>query len=318
VFLLPIKRVRRAAWLCYGVAVVALLLLPVFGAVLNGARRWYVLFGFGLQPSEFAKIAMILALASWLRFRESDRLWDGVLAPLALTALPVTLVFMQPDLGSSLVFWPTALAMCFVAGARLRHLVGVVGTGLAAVVLAWFTLLHDYQRERVTVWLEHFGWDPESPAVREMLLGEGYQPWQALIAIGSGGWTGFGYMQGPQNRFEFLPYRSGDYIFAVVAEESGLLGAAAVMLLELLLVAAMLRIAHRTRERFGRLVAVGVASWIGIQSLFHVAVVSWLAPATGLPMPFISHGGSSTLAVWIGVALVVSVGARPQPVLEDR
>ncbi|MBK8978242.1 MAG: rod shape-determining protein RodA [Planctomycetes bacterium] len=319
IVLVPFSRVRRLAWPIYFAVVAALALLPVFGAVLNGARRWYVIFGFGLQPSEFAKCAVVLAVAAWLRFRDASRLADGIVLPLAITTLPVLLVFLQPDLGSSLVFWPTTLGMCYAAGARVRHIAVVVALGLALLVLGWFTVLHDYQKTRVLVWLQHFGWDRAAvdtdPGVREVLLGDGFQPWQSLIAIGSGGWTGFGYMQGPQNRFEFLPYRSGDYVFAVVCEETGLLGALGVIGLELALVTALLGIAIRTRERFGRLCAVGIATWIGTQALIHVAVCSWLLPSTGLPMPFISHGGSATLAVWTGIALVVSVGARNEPVL---
>ncbi len=319
VFVVPFVRIRRAAWSLYALSVLSLALLPWFGSVLNGARRWFIVFGFGLQPSEFAKCAVVLAVASWLRFRDADRFAVGVAVPLGIAALPVALIVLQPDLGSSLVFWPMVFAMCFAAGARARQLLAVAAAGAGALVLAWWTVLHDYQKTRVAVWLQHFTWDRAAvdgdPAVQSVLQGHGYQPWQSLIAIGSGGWTGFGYMRGPQNRYDFLPYRSGDYVFAVIAEEIGFVGAAGVVVLEMGLVLAILAVAARTRERFGRLVAVGVAAWIGTQSLFHVAVCAWLVPATGLPMPLVSHGGSSTLSVCLGLALVLSLGARRETVL---
>jgi rod shape determining protein RodA len=321
VVMVPYARFLRSAWAIYALALVALLLVFVFGSVLNGARRWYRVpgLGFTLQPSEFAKLAVVLALASWFRFRDRPGGVDGVLVPALITAVPVGLVFLQPDFGSSLTFWPILFAVAYAAGASGRRLVAFAGAGLAVLVGSWFTILHEYQKSRVRVWLAHFGWDRAAvegdPEVRALLLGEGYQPWQSLIAIGSGGIDGHGYLQGPQSRFDFLPYRSGDYVFAVVAEETGLVGAVGLLLLYLLLVVGLLRIAMRTRERFGRLVAVGIAAWLGAQAFLHVAVCAWLLPATGLPMPLVSQGGSVTVAAALGIALVLNIGARHEPVL---
>jgi rod shape determining protein RodA len=151
--------------------------------------------------------------------------------------------------------------------------------------------------------------------VQAVLRADGYQPWQALVAIGGGGVDGFGYMQGPQSRFDFLPYRDGDYVFAVLAEELGLFGVAVVLGLVLAQVLLLLAAADRTRERFSRLLLVGVAAWIGAQTLMHVAVCSWLAPATGLPMPFVSHGGSSSVALLLAVGVCLNVASRNSPVL---
>lgn len=321
VVLVPYARFLRCANAIYALAVMALLGIFVVGVVINGARRWYRVPGVGimLQPSEFAKLAMVVALAAWFRFRDRPRTVDGIVVPTAIAALPVALVFLQPDFGSSLVFWPILFAMCYVAGVPGRKLAGFAALGAGVLVVAWLTVLHDYQKSRVVVWLSHFGWDRAAVEgdsdVRAVLLDEGYQPWQALIAIGSGGWTGHGYLQGPQSRFDFLPYRSGDYVFAVVAEEQGFLGAAALVLLYLGLVAVLLRIAARTRERFGRLCVVGVATWLGAQGLLHVAVCAWMLPSTGLPMPLVSQGGSVTVAASIGIALALNVGARREPVL---
>ena len=321
VLLVPYVRVLRAAWPIYALALASLVGVLWFGAVINGARRWFRLPGAGflLQPSEFAKIGVVIALAAWFRFRDKAGLRDGVLIPALITAVPVALVFRQPDFGSSLVFWPILFAICHAAGVPGKRLAAFAGLGILLLVVAWFTVLHDYQKERVLVWLAHFGWDRAEidgdPAVRAVLHDKGYQPWQALIAIGSGGLTGYGYMQGPQSRFDFLPYRAGDYIFAVIVEELGLLGASGVLLIYLAMVLAILRIAMRTRERFGRLVAVGIAAWLGAQGFLHVAVCAWVLPSTGLPMPLVSQGGSVTLAASLGLALVLNVAARREPVL---
>lgn len=316
--LIPYQRVLRWAWAWYAMGVLALLGLRLFGTVINGSQRWYSLPGFSVQPSEFAKLATIVALASFLRFRNKTGLSDGLFVPLVIAAVPAVLVLRQPDLGSALVFGPVLLAMCFVAGTPTRSLLWLLAIS-AVVSLAAYFVLHDYQRERIDVWLEHFSWqegeERSSSEVRAAILGSGYQPWQSLIAIGSGGLLGFGFGEGPQNRYGFLPYNFDDYIFSVVAEESGLFGACGLLLLQALLVLGLLGIALRTRERFGRLIAVGVATYFATQTLVHIAVCTWLIPATGLPMPLVSYGGSSVMVSMWAVALVLNVGARQEHVL---
>ncbi|MBX3463340.1 MAG: FtsW/RodA/SpoVE family cell cycle protein [Planctomycetes bacterium] len=310
--------VLRGAWVLYGVAVLALAGLPWFAPILNGARRWYALPGFSIQPSEFAKLAVVVALAALLRFKDRARTFDGLVVPMLVAAVPAVLILRQPDLGSALVFGPVLLAMCYAAGAPARSVLAVLGLGAAVAVVAYLVGLHAYQQERVDVWLRHWGWTEEllhTAKVRDDLRGAAYQPWQALIALGGGGLTGFGIGEGPQNRYDFLPYRSEDYVFAVVGEEVGWLGCLVVLGLVAGLVFGLLSLAMRTRERFGRLCCVGVATWIGAQSLCHVAVCGWLVPATGLPMPLLSYGGSSTLATLLGIALCLNVGARREPIL---
>lgn len=308
----------RGSWLLYAGAVLALLGLPFFAPEINGARRWYAFPGFSIQPSEFAKLAVVMALAALLRFKSRARTFDGLVVPMVVAAVPALLILRQPDLGSALVFGPVLLAMCYAAGAPARSVLLVLAIGAVALVVAYLTVLHSYQVERVAVWLEHWTWneqDMATPDVRDVLRGPGYQPWQALIALGGGGLSGFGIGEGPQNRYDFLPYRSEDYVFAVVGEEVGWLGCLVVLGLVAALVFGILGIAMRTRERFGRLCCVGIATWIGVQSLCHVAVCGWLAPATGLPMPLLSYGGSSTLATMLGVALCLNIGARREPIL---
>jgi len=317
--LVPYGRLLRYAWVLYAAAVLSLLLLPVFGTYLNGARRWYRFPGFTIQPAEFAKLALIIALAAYLRFKDKARTLEGLLIPMGIAAVPAFLVLRQPDLGSSLIFWPVLLAMCYAAGTPLRTLGLVVLLGAGAAVAAYVFVLEDYQLERVDACIAHFGWSDrevsEDPEVREVLRSAGYQPWQSLIAIGGGGLTGFGYMAGPQNRYDFLPYRSVDYVFAVVCEEVGFVGAVALMLLYAVLIIGILWVAGRCRERFGRLLGVGVAMFLGTQAMVHVAVCLWLVPATGLPMPLVSYGGSSTLVALLAVSLALNVGSRQELVL---
>lgn len=318
VLLVPYARVLRLAPALYVLALLALLMVRWLGVELNGARRWYRLAGFQLQPSEFAKLLTVVMLAAVLRWHARAGSQGGWLRPFAVAALPAGLVLAQPDLGSSLVFWPPLFAMCYVAGMRGRTLGTIVGIGCCLLLLLYLFGLHDYQQSRIDTWLAHFGWDGEivdSEAVRDAIRGSAWQPWQSLIAIGSGGWSGFGLFHGPQNRFGYLPYRSSDYLFAVVAEETGWLGAALVLLGQFLLAALLLAIALRTRERFGRLLVVGVATWLFAQSWMHVAVCAWMLPAKGLPMPLLSAGGSATIATLLGIALALNVGARREPVL---
>ena len=305
----------RLWWIAYGGTTLALLLLPVFGSIKNGARRWYDLPGVSVQPSEFAKLGVVIGLAALLRFPRRPTFGNSLVAPGILAAIPAALVVLQPDLGSTLVFVPIVLAMSYAAGAKGRHVALLCVVGFVAFVAAYFSVMHGYQKDRIDVWAQHWAWDPETPQVKTMLRGQAYQPWQALIAMGSGGLFGFGVGQGPQNRYDFLPYRSEDYIFAVVAEEIGFVGSMGVMVLYATLVLGLLRIAGRTRERFGRLLCVGVAAWIGSQSLMHAAVCAWLVPSTGVPMPLLSYGGSSVLATLLGVALCCNVSARREPVL---
>jgi rod shape determining protein RodA len=317
VLLVPYIHILRLSWLCYAGAVLMLLGLPFFAPELNGARRWYALPGFSIQPSEFAKLAVVLALANLLRFMSRARTFEGLVVPIAVAAVPALLVFVQPDLGSALVFAPVLLAMCYAAGTRRRDILMVVGIGLVVAVVGYF-FLHDYQRERADTWWAHWSWPADAetnPDVRTALRRSAYQPWQALIALGAGGWLGFGIGEGPQNRYDFLPYRSEDYIFAVVGEETGLLGCAALLALVMVLVFGLLQLAARTRERYGRLVCVGVATWIASQSLVHIAVCAWLLPSTGLPMPLVSYGGSSSLATLLAIAVCLNIGAQREPIL---
>jgi rod shape determining protein RodA len=177
--LIPYPRIMRFAWLVYAAALVALLLIPIFGTTINGARRWFMLPGFAIQPAEFAKLAVIFALAAWLRFRSEGRLFDNVVMPLVIAGVPAVLVMQQPDLGSAMVFCPIAVVMAYSAGASVRHLLWTGLLGLVVVVLAYAFVLQDYQLERIDAWQGHFTWQPETTVgaereeIRNLIRGPG-------------------------------------------------------------------------------------------------------------------------------------------------
>ena len=293
---LPRARLLRAAWLVYCGAVVMLALVPVFGVTINGAKRWFRVAGTSIQPTELLKPALILVLARWLRFRSKAGFVESVGVPLALTVVPFLLMVRQPDLGSALSLLPVLLAMCWVSGARARTLIAIAVLGVLCLV-AVFPALHGYQKERILVWLA------QSEMSQVQRSGAGYHLWQSLVAVGSGGLTGSGLFEGLQNRFDFLQYRSTDFLFAVVAEETGLVGGLTMIAVYLGFCILMLRRAARIRDRFGRLLAAGVAAYFATHLFIHVGVCTGLLAPTGLPLPLLSYGRSSLIGAWAALAL---------------
>jgi len=303
----PYARLERAAYAIYGAGLALLAGLPFFGQLVNGARSWYRWGPAKLQPSELMKIALILAIARWLMYRGEERKTvRGFLGPFALALPPLLLILKQPDFGSAMVFLPVIAAILFAGGARKRYFAGLAAAALAAAPLVWWKL-KPYQRERVFVFLDP-GRDP---------LGAGFQSDQAHIAIGSGGVLGKGYGEGTQTQLAYLPDSHTDFIFAVVAEEGGLLQAGLVLALFLALSLGCLEVAHRTREPFGRLVAVGVAALFAGQAAVNIGMTMGLAPVTGITLPFLSYGGSSLLTSFVALGLVANVAVRAPPVLAE-
>jgi rod shape determining protein RodA len=252
------------------------------------------------------KIALILTLARFLRFREDQRRLWGFALPFAITLPPMALVLLQPDLGTSLMFPPVLLGMLYVAGARRLHLVVVVSAGLMLLPAAYFLgdvlpLFHGYQRDRITAFVRR------DETTRQH---QGFQLRQSEIAIGSGGLLGKGYGRGTQNRGDFVPERHTDFIFSIIGEELGFAGTASVTLAYLLLVGAIFKVAKETREPFGRLAATGIGVGFAAQALENLAMTIGLTPITGLPLPFVSLGGSSLLTSYVAVGIVLAIGAR--------
>lgn len=317
-----------ASWEIYGTLVVLLLIVPFLpGAASTGSARWIPLpFGFKLQPSEFMKLGLVLALARHLRHRGVTNTWRSYLGPCALVAVPWFLVMRQPDLGSSLVLLPMALAMVTISGARLRHVVGVALAGVLLLVIAYQTpgVLRPYQKDRLDAFInsapqkvaevhdrralrDREGATRMEAELSEFKRGTGYQQYYSIVAIGSGGLSGAGLGRGLQNTSNRLPVSHSDFVVSVVGEELGLMGTSLVLLLHAALAAAVLGVAHRTREPFGRMVCVGVGVLIGSQALMNMGIATGLLPVTGLTLPLVSYGGSSVLSTCASLGCVMDV-----------
>jgi rod shape determining protein RodA len=269
----------------------------LIGQVSGGAQRWL---GAGaIQPSELSKILMIIVLAKFLSDNEEklDRI-GTVLTSLIIVGVPMLLIYLQPDLGTALTMIAIWAAMIWLAGMRFRHLALLVAGGLAVLPVAWMSL-EDYMKQRLLLFINPAG-DPDSY----------FNVHQALVSIGSGGWIGKGLTKGSQSQLHFLRVRHTDFIFAVTAEELGFLGAVAMIGLLVFLLWRTLRIAERSRDTFGRLLAAGVGGLILFQSVINIGMNLGLMPVTGIPLPFVSYGGSSFLTLMLGIGLVESVAMR--------
>ncbi|HEV2973300.1 MAG TPA: FtsW/RodA/SpoVE family cell cycle protein [Pirellulales bacterium] len=306
-FAVAVPNYRLASRWSYAGFVTMLLLLTAvyFFAPVNGAHRWIRAGGVGFQPSEFAKIAFVVALARYLAYRDTGRQFSGLVAPLAMTLVPLWLILKEPDLGTSLVFVPVLLAMTLAAGARLPHLVAIILLGVATIPALWSQMSGD-QRSRVTaLWEQNLPRQSPTPA--------GYHLHQAKRMFALGGWRGSAIETDVDDAAidRRVPEPHTDSIFSVLGERYGIIGCGIVLLLYFLLVWRGLAIAQETREAFGRLLVVGVMAMIAFQAAVNTGMLAGLFPITGLPLPLISYGGSGLIANALGLGLVVNVGSRP-------
>jgi len=288
-----------APWLYLASVAGLVLVLTPAGSTVNGSHSWIQLpGGFSVQPAELAKVALCVALAVILAERGERDLppahRDVALAWL-VAGIPIGLVMLQPDLGSALVLGALAFGVVAVSGAPRRWVAGVLAVLVLGVVVSLTTpVLSPYQRDRLATFVNPSA-DP---------AGIGYQTRQASIAIGSGGWQGQGLFQGRQTQGGFIPFQQTDFVFSVAGEELGFLGSAGLLLILGFLVARTLVVAIRARDAFGRLVAIGVACWFVVQIFENVGMNLGMMPVTGLPLPFVSYGGSSMFACWLALGLV--------------
>lgn len=310
VMALVISRVPRElfkdlGFIVYGAVLVLLILVEALGAIGKGSQRWLDLGFIRIQPSELMKPAIILALAKFY-----DALPPGMtnnwraLAPVAgMIGFPVALVMLQPDLGTALAISFGGIVLLFLAGLPFRwFLAGGLAAAIAAPI-AFFTLLHDYQRRRVFTFL-----DPESDP-----LGAGYHITQSKIAIGSGGIFGKGFGQGSQSHLDYLPEPHTDFVFATMAEEWGVIGGLFVLLVFMLLFRWGLRTARDAKDRFSMLLAAGMTATIFFYFCINLMMVMGLAPVVGIPLPFMSHGGSSMMTNMICVGTILAVARWNRP-----
>ena len=288
------------SYLLYTINVALLVFVLIMGRERLGAQRWFAIGDFAFQPSEFTKISFILVLASILGSKRMNLEYaSSLVLPLISLAVPFALVLIQPDLGTALLLVPIFFAMMYVAGARVKHLVMLILSGLAAMPFFWH-FLRDYQKQRLLVFL--------NPNVDP--LGAGYTIIQSKIAVGSGGLIGKGWLAGTQNQLNFLPERHTDFIFSVVGEEWGLFGALILILLFFLIVRRSLDIACSTNDMYGKLVAVGIITLLTLQVVINIAMTIGFMPVVGIPLPLVSYGGSSMLTSFIAIALLLNIGMR--------
>lgn len=308
VLAVDVRWIRATApWLYLAGLVGLLVVLSPLGVTVNGSRSWIHLpGGFSLQPAELSKIALCIGLAMILaEGRDPTRppTWREVLTAWVLGGIPIGLILLQPDLGTALVLGAITVGVVAASGAALRWTVGALAAAVGGVVAAIrVPLLDTYQLNRLLAFADP-SLDPQ---------GIGYQTRQARLAIGSGGWNGTGLGEGPQTQGGFIPFQHTDFVFSIAGEELGLVGALGILGLLMFLVVRALWVAVRTEDPFARLVAVGVAAWLMFQTFENVGMNLGLMPVTGLPLPFVSYGGSSMFACWLAIGLVAAC-QRPGP-----
>ena len=285
----------------YIASLASLVFVLIAGDETYGSRRWIVIGGTQIQPSEIAKLIVIIAIAKYVSdHQESIGDLRVFLTSMALAAIPAVLVFLEPDLGSAVIFAAIWLGMVIVAGARWRHIGGLFAVALIAIPFVFLGVVSDYQRDRLELWM-----NPESDA-----QGAGLPTLQAEISIGSGGLFGKGLTEGSQTQLDFLRTETTDYIFSVLGEEMGFVGALALFGLFVLLLWRGLRVAETSADLFGRLLATGLVVFVLVQTFINVGVNVRLLPVTGIPLPFISQGGSSLITLFIGLGILESILIR--------
>ena len=318
--LVPFHALGRYSYLLFGLSLVLLIVVLVgkytgWAALVppvRGSCRWVNLIpvksdsalvqAARVQPSELAKLAYVLALAWYMRYRRNYRTVWGLVGPFVLTLVPMALILLEPDLGTVLLFLPTLFGVLFMAGARVKHLAVILVLAILAAPVFYFTMMRGYQRERVQVLLKQGTGDPH------WLRGPGYQLHLSKICIGSGQVHGHGREMSAFVQTKRPPDRHNDFIFAMIAHQGGFVGAAAVLGLYLVALGGGLVIAAKQSEPFGRLAAVGIVAMLAVQMVVNVGMTMGLAPVTGMTLPFVSYGGSSLIASYLALGLLLNVG----------
>ena len=303
--MVPYATVRRSAGWLLLLSILLLILVDLFGQEVGGARRWFHIWRWSLQPSELAQLSLIVYLADFLA-RRTERIqdfWRGLLPPLLVTGFTAGLVLIQPDLGTTIVMGAVAILLFCVAKARWQHLTLLIG--VAVVVFGVLIAGEEYRRQRILAFLDPWA-DPR---------GNGYQILQSYFAMASGGFAGLGVGASLQKLF-FLPSAHTDFIFAIIGEELGLLGATAVILLLGLFLACGMKIAIAAQDLFSKYLVCGLVGMIGFEAMVNIAVVTGMLPTKGLPLPLISYGGSSMLINLLACALIVHASRHGELPLE--
>lgn len=296
------QTLSRYAYLIFGVCVLLLVAVALFGTIAQGSRRWLAIGGYNLQPSELMKIGVIIGMARFIAKHPPKQRVYGLkqlIIPFIMIAVPMGLIIRQPDLGTGLAVGAIGFSMLLFMGIRAKLLLTLLVLAVVTAVPAWHSL-EDYQKRRIMVL-----WNPE-----EDPQGDGWHITQSKIAVGSGQLFGKGYLKGSQTQLEFLPERTTDFIFSVLAEESGFAGSLILIILYALFIARILAVAGKSKDLFCSLICFGVAFMIFFHTVVNIGMVIGLLPIVGLPLPLLSYGGSSLLTTLFSVGLVLGVGMR--------
>jgi len=302
----PIQWLLRYAYPFFYGCIALLVVVELIGFAGGGAQRWVNLGVVNVQPSEFMKLAVILALARYFHSLHPDDInrLPFLVPPILMVLIPAGLVFLQPNLGTASIIVMVGGVVFFMAGVYLRYFAIVITLGFAALPVAW-QLLHGYQKQRVLTFL-----NPESDP-----LGAGYNIMQSMIAIGSGGMLGKGFLQGSQSQLDFLPEKHTDFIFTTLAEEFGLIGSSLVLIsFGAILVYGML-IALKSRSQFGALISMGISAMLFVHIMINVAMVMGMVPVVGVPLPLLSYGGTIMITMLMGFGLMLNAHVHRETVL---
>ena len=284
------------AYVIFFLSIISLVIIPFFGIESNGATRWINIAGISLQPSEFVKYTLILALAKYFHSINNDSSFiKTLIIPLIITIVPVLLVITQPDLGTALIILLGGISLFWISGLNYKYFIVGVFSILCSLPVLW-QYLKDYQKERVLTFF-----NPERDP-----LGNGYHIMQSKIALGSGGIFGKGYMEGTQSHLNFLPEMQTDFIFTMLGEEFGFIGTLLLLLIYAALIMISIRLALKSRSLFSKYLSLGVCNVFFIYVFVNIGMVTGLLPVVGVPLPFISYGGSSMLAVMFGFGLLMN------------
>lgn len=291
----------RFAYAIYAISILLLLLVALYGYATHGSQRWIVIGGFSFQPSELVKLTIIMALAKYFddHMMEKSYSLKELLIPFSIVLIPFLFILKQPDLGTALMLMFIAASMCLFIGIKWRSLIVAVSGVIVLVPFSWF-FLKDYQKERIMTFF-----NPENDP-----LGSGYHIIQSIIAVGSGGIFGKGYMKGTQTQLKFLPVQQTDFVFSVFAEEWGFLGGLILMIMFLILILWCLKIAMYSRDLLGALVSFGITAFIFWEVFINISMVLGMLPVVGIPLPFLSYGGSSMVVLMTSMGLLLNVSMR--------
>jgi rod shape determining protein RodA len=292
---IPPQTLMRLAVPIYTFGVALLIAVAMFGIIKKGARRWLHL-GIDIQPSEILKIAMPLMLAWYFQTKASVESWKSFVVAAILLLIPVTLIAKQPDLGTALLVAASGLYVIFLAGLSWKAIIALAVAGAASLPIGW-SMMHDYQRERVMTLI-----DPTSDP-----LGKGFHIIQSIIAIGSGGMAGKGYMKGTQGYLEFVPERTTDFVFSVYSEEFGFIGNLVLLFVYLLLIGRGLMIAANAPNTFSRLLAGAITMIFFTYAFVNMGMVAGILPVVGVPLPFMSYGGTAFITLGLGAGILMSI-----------